>query len=159
MLNNKIELYNCYSPSAAVRHAAWSKILSVIKIINTNEHKTIVYIDTDCIFYNQEKTIADYLSESISIDKNPLKKNKYIYIINNKPWSYSLPCTGFFILESNSKTHSIFKNWYQNDIYKEYNVEHTFEQHSFQNYILPKYLNNIETLDDWMFEQKKMTSF
>lgn len=158
-LYNKIELYNCYSPSADIRHAAWSKILSVLKIINTNEYTTIVYIDSDCIFYNQEKTISDYLSESISIYKNPLKMNKYIYIINDKPWSYTLPCTGFFILKSNSSTLNIFKNWYQNDIYKEYNSQHPFDQYSFQNYILPKYLNDIEIIDDWMFEQKESDQF
>jgi hypothetical protein len=154
--NNEITTFNCLSPTNELRHSAWSKLLSVIKAIKENKHyKYIVYVDSDCIFHNQENTIFNYLTTSKNINKESLNKNADVFFMNNQPWEFNLPCSGFFILKPNDYCLKFFEKWYMNNNKPIYNKKHIWEQYPLQYDILPIERNNIEIINDWMFREFK----
>ena len=153
-LDNNISLYNCLSPTNELRHASWSKLLSIIKIFELkNNYDLIVYLDSDCIFHNQKISIYDYLMNSKNIKNNILNIDSDIFFMNNQPWSFELPCAGFFIIKPNENTFNFFKKWYQNNQNPHYDKIHTWEQYSLQTYLTPN--NCVEIINDWMFREKE----
>jgi hypothetical protein len=151
-LNNDFTLFNCLSPTKGSRHSSWAKLLSVLNILNQyKQYEYIVYIDSDCIFSNQDLSISDYLTQIKNINNQPLNLNKDFFFVNNKPWDSNLPCAGFFILHNTEDSYNILKEWYNNNNNPYYDRIHVWEQYSLQYHIINKYNDNIEVIDDWMF--------
>ena len=151
-LNNNFSLFNCLSPTNQPRHSSWAKLLSTIKVLmDYPQYEYIVYIDSDCIFSNQQLSINDYLTQIKNIDDQQLNLNKDIFFVNNKPWDPNLPCAGFFILRNTENSLNILKNWYNNNDNPYYDKIHVWEQYPLQYKIINSYHNNIEIINDWMF--------
>jgi len=150
-LNNKVEIFNCYSPSNKIRHASWSKILSVTKIMK--EYPTydwILYLDSDCIFNDNTKTIYQYLLNSKNIKGENLDFNQNLFFMNNQPWNPDLPCAGFFIIKNSSEMLWFIESWYSDESVEEFNTWHPWEQNA-----LHLNLNlDCEIINDWMFRER-----
>lgn len=150
-LDDKIELYNCYSPSNKIRHSAWSKILSVIKVMEEySQYEWICYLDSDCIFNDNNKTIYEYLKNSKNIYKSTLNLNKELFFMNNLPWEPLLPCAGFFIIKNTSEMLDFMIKWYSNETNHYLNTNHPWEQISLQHNKTYDY----EIVNDWMFRER-----
>lgn len=152
-LYGNYEYLNCLSPSGEKRHPSWSKLLSIIKIMEEHKkYELILYLDSDCIFNNFEIKIDDYLKNSKTINNIFLNLESDIFFMNNLPWNDDLPCAGFFIIKNNIKSLMFLKEWFnmENDI--THNTIHPWEQTSLQNDLFVKY-NNIEIINDWMFRE------
>lgn len=138
---NIIELYNCLDPnSGKPRHSAWSKILSTKKALNLN-YDYVVYIDSDCIFKNHEKTLESFIEPYLNYD---------ILFLNDKPYSFDRPCSGFYICKVSSHSRKFINAWYNIRI-PENNIRHPWEQAAL--YKIYNYYN-IKIIDDWMFKEK-----
>jgi hypothetical protein len=158
LMNEKVELANCLSPNKKPRHAAWSKILSCIKVIEEGcKYDFVVYLDSDCVFNYQETSLINYLDQSKNVLNENLNINSNIFFMNNQPWHRFLPCSGFFIFRPNSTALDFFKSWYQQNQDDEYNLNHPWEQHCLQNYLSKTF--QFEIIDDWMFEDKKQNQY
>jgi hypothetical protein len=142
----------CYSPSGQLRHPAWSKLNSTKKIIEKYKYDLIVYIDSDCIFSNHQISIEEYLKSAKNI-KNESIELKSVIFLNDFPFGYDLPCSGFYIV--NTKDTTIFDDWFNCDDFPHFNLNHSWEQHILHNYILQKWSNKIEVIDDVMFLEKE----
>jgi len=156
---NSDKPYNCLSPSNQLRHPAWSKILSTLKSIEQNKWDLIVYIDSDCIFTNQSQKITDYLRNSITIHNQPLDENKLIYFLNNYPYGDEIACSGFYVIKNSSITKRFLKDWYLNDSNPVFDSTHAFEQVILNDYIIPKYSEYIDIIDDIMFKRNGDNQF
>lgn len=150
-LNDEYPTNNCFSPKNELRHSAWSKLLSSIKIISDYpKYDYIVYIDSDCIFYDFNLSISDYLLKSKVVNGVPITESNLIFL-NDKPWSLVLPCSGFYIFKNNSDSKEMFKKWFETDDPKN-NLNHNWEQNSL--YLnLDNFIKNISVIDDWMFRE------
>lgn len=139
---NSRSLYNCIDPHRkAVRHAAWSKLLSTKKALDL-DYEYVVYIDTDCIFKDFNKRL-----ESI-IEAYP--QNDTIFF-NNKPHpNPESPCSGFYICKVNDSTKQFIYDWYNLNL-QEFNTKHSWEQEALR-YIYKKY--NLVIVDAWMFVEE-----
>jgi hypothetical protein len=156
LLNGQVNIHNCISPNKRPRHASWSKILSCIKAIyDENKYEFILYIDSDCIFYNQKISLEHYLHKTKKIQTNNSIKPIEINFLNNKPWNYSLPCAGFFIFKPTTDSLSFFKDWYKQ--HGQYDIKHPWEQKTLHNYLYAKY--NFKIINDWMFEKKSENQY
>lgn len=150
-LNNKVEIFNCYSPSNKIRHASWSKILSVIKIMK--EYPTydwIFYLDSDCVFNDNTKTIYEFLLNSRNTKGTDLDFKQNLFFMNSLPWSSDLPCAGFFIIKNNNEMLQFMEYWYSDESVEKFNTIHPWEQNSLQFNL--KY--DCEIIDDWMFRER-----
>ena len=145
----------CYSLIDNKRHPAWGKILSVLKAFKYFNYDRIVYIDTDCIFEDQEQSIDDYLKEAKNLSGKSIRKNIPIYFLNDYP-DYPLdPCSGFFIADRNSI--HMLNHWYQ--LESEFNDTHPWEQGALKKYIYPVWKDQIELIDDVMFHRRTYPQF
>ena len=158
LINNEVRLANCLSPNKKPRHAAWSKILSCIKVIEEGcKYDFVVYLDSDCVFNHHETSLINYLDEA----KNILNQNgdieHDIFFMNNQPWSRNLPCSGFFIFRPTPNSLDFFKTWYQQNQDDEYNLNHPWEQHCLWNYLSKTF--QFEIIDDWMFQDQKQNQY
>ena len=142
---------DCYSPKGELRHPAWAKLLSTRKIMLSEKYDLLIYIDSDCIFKDHNKSIEDYLSSIKNIENNTLRK-KTITFLNDIPWSNKMPCSGFYIVRGNNT--KIFDDWFNSDL-PHYNLNHTWEQKALYDVVLPKWSNDIEVINDVMFLEKK----
>jgi hypothetical protein len=151
-LNNEYPTNNCLSPKNELRHSAWSKLLTSIKIINEYpQYDYVVYIDSDCIFYDNNLSIVDYISKSNVINGVGVMDSNIIFL-NDNPWNSKLPCSGFYIYKNNNESKKMFEQWYQTDDPR-HNLKHIWEQNSL--YInLNDFMNKISVIDDWMFEER-----
>jgi hypothetical protein len=150
-LNNEFPTNNCFSPKNELRHSSWSKLLTSIKIINDYpQYDYVVYIDSDCIFYNTYLSISDYISKSKVVNGTNIMDSNIIFL-NDKPWSISLPCAGFYIYKNSNETKEMFKKWFETDDPKN-NLNHNWEQNSL--YLnLQEFNSKISIIDDWMFRE------
>jgi len=135
-----VVLNNCKDPNSGnLRHAAWSKLLST-NIALELSYDYIVYIDSDCIFKNFNKSLEDFIN----------LYNKPIIFLNNKPWGDTVPCSGFYICKVSSYTKKFIKDWY-NVCIPTRNIYHAWEQDAlwqiFRNY-------DIAIVDQWMFREE-----
>jgi hypothetical protein len=145
----------CYSSSGHERHPAWGKILSVLKAFKYFKYDRIVYIDTDCVFENQELSIDEYLNTFKNTSGKKIKKSADLFFLNNYPYNVDEPCSGFFVAKKESI--DIFNDWHKVD--SNYDNKHPWEQRSLSNYIYPKWKNRIEIIDDIMFERNTVPQF
>ena len=147
-----IKTEQCYSPSGYLRHPSWAKLLSTKKIIKDYNYDIIIYIDSDCIFSNQDISIEEYLKTIKNVENKPLRELP-ITFLNDIPWSDKLPCAGFYIVRTKDIT--IFDDWFNCELFPYYNTNHSWEQYILYNYILPKWGSDIEIINDVMFLEKE----
>ena len=133
-------LYNCFDPiTKEPRHAAWSKLLSTQRALQL-PYDYVVYIDSDCIFKKNQ-----------SIEEFIRPYSKEILFLNDKPYHYDKPCSGFYILKNTPATKKFVKDWYHVQL-PEKNKEHAWEQSALLT-IFEKY--DVQLIDDWMFKEKR----
>ena len=142
-LDNK-QLFNCKDPNTKVlRHSAWSKLLSA-SIAVEKDYSHIVYIDSDCIFKNQNRQIEQFIH---------MYADKDVLFLNNKPWNADKPCSGFFICKVCDQTKQFLKDWYSYNFGKKKNPCR-FEQGALWfMHTNPTY--KIGVIDRWMFQEKE----
>lgn len=145
----------CYSLIDNKRHPAWGKILSVLKAFKYFDYDRIVYVDTDCIFEDQEQSIDDYLKNAKNLNGKSIKKNIPIYFLNDYPDHPGDPCSGFFV--ANKDSIPMLNHWYQ--LESEFNDTHPWEQGALVKYVYPVWKDQIEIIDDIMFHRKSHPQF
>lgn len=152
-INGEFPAFNCFSKSNQKRYSPWSKILSCILASQRFiDYDKVVYIDSDCIFNNFDESVHSYLSNLQALQKYS-SSTPVFTLLNDKPYSYDLPCTGFFIFNNTEAALKILTEWYVNDGGSEsyyYNENHTWEQAIFQR-LLPSLNQSIRIVDDYMF--------
>jgi hypothetical protein len=91
------------------RHAAWCKIqsayLALYEALQSKTYDYIVYIDSDCIFKNFNKSLEEFI-EPYSND---------ILISNDYPFNKMKACTGFFVCKVNNNSLNFLKDWFNYD--------------------------------------------
>jgi hypothetical protein len=100
-----IVLTNCLDPNTKMlRHAAWSKLLSAQKACR-KPYDYVVYIDSDCIFKDFEKSLETFLA--------PYTEKDWIFLCN-RPFSggATTPCSGFFICKPSPTTLQTLNQWF-----------------------------------------------
>jgi len=135
-------LYNCMSPEGNLRHASWSKLLSVLHFMQNCTHDFIVYIDTDCVFKNIARTLNSIV---------PSDKDADFFFFNDKPWSNELPCAGFFVSRVNERAKELLTRWYNVGIPK-HDTVHPWEQNALYR-IWPSMKSRSVLIDEWMFRE------
>ena len=111
-LNDRAEepLFNCLDAKGRLRHASWSKLLSMQRAVVTGGYDYVVYIDSDCIFKDWSHRIEDMIQGHEGSD---------ILVATDAPFHPELPCAGFFILKvgGDSKVAAKFlQDWYGVDM-------------------------------------------
>jgi hypothetical protein len=136
-----ISLYNCIDPNTGEeRHAAWSKLLSTIKVLE-REYDYVVYIDSDCIFRNFNISMESFIEPHADKD---------MIFLNNKPWGDNLPCSGFYICKVGDSAKESMKRWYGAN-WPAKNKKHPWEQDALWNMYKSM---NIAIVDIWMFKEE-----
>lgn len=134
-------LNNCIDPNdGSPRHASWSKLLST-KIAIELDYEYIVYIDSDCIFKDLNKSLDEIIRDYIND----------IIFFNNNPWGYDKPCAGFYICKKSENSIKFIKNWYNYKLPR-CNILHSWEQSALWE-IFKEY--NILIIDTWMFRERE----
>jgi hypothetical protein len=131
-------LYNCIDPNSMnLRHAAWSKLLST-QLALTRPYDYIVYIDSDCIFWDFRISLEQFLAPYLDRD---------FVFTNDQPHNPMKPNTGFFACKVNERTKHNIRDWYNCNI-PEYNTCHAYEQNG-----LWKILHtfSMHLVDMWVF--------
>lgn len=145
-LDESNSLYNCLDPKTnEPRHASWSKLLSTQRALDL-PYDYVVYIDSDCIFYNDDVLLEDIILP---------RKDKSMLFFNDKPFSNHKPCAGFYICKTNSNSKQFIRDWYDVNMPNK-NKDHAWEQ-SALHYLLYKekhpFTNEIGIVDSWMFKE------
>ena len=92
-LNDEYPTNNCFSPKNELRHSSWSKLLTSIKIIDEYpQYDYVVYIDSDCIFYDNNLSILDYISKSNIVNGVGVMDSNIIFL--NDKISRSMQAVG-----------------------------------------------------------------
>jgi len=139
-LNSHPLLISLDPVTGKLRHAAWTKLLSVLHDIDS-DYDYIVYIDSDCIFKDFDMTLDKFMSDHSSYN---------LVFLCNKPFSNpQAPCSGFFIVKVCEESKKILKDWYCFDFAGRKNP-FKFEQGAM--FYIYETLN-IKVLDLWMFEE------
>ena len=139
--SEKIEKFNCAEKNGTLRYAAWSKLLSTYRALSMG-YDYIVYIDSDCIFKDFNKTLDHYIDPH---------KDKNIIFLNSRPWYYDLPCTGFYICKVCDETKEMVKEWYNFDFTK---VKNPCRWEQGYMWLMYKTLN-VGIIDDIMFSESE----
>ena len=131
----------CYSfKSHSFRSVHYTKIISCLKtLIDFPNIEYLVYIDSDCIFYNHNVLLENYIRK---LDLS----NKNILFFDDKPWSENRPSSGFFILKNNVDSIEFLKKWWE--VNSTYYLKHPFEQAVLYN---SYFINKIELINEWQF--------
>lgn len=154
-LDNSLSVYNCLSPSGELRHASWSKIISVLKIMDDfKNYEKIIYIDSDCVFLNTDLSIQSYIDTIKNTNNQKVSHSDKIVFLNDFPWSNQLPCAGFFITPNNEKIKNFFIKWYKNETFSNNNINHNWEQIVLQKELFTSDSSKIEVINDLMFREK-----
>lgn len=142
-LNDKdnIILNNCIDPNTKLtRHCAWAKVLSA-KLALGQDYDYTVYIDSDCIFKDFNKTIESLIKQ---YDNN-------IIFLNDNPSNPDKPNSGFFICKNCSESLKFINDWYNVNI-PDKNIKHSWDQAGLWT-IYQKY--NIAIVNDLMLVEKE----
>lgn len=131
-------LYNCKDPTTKeLRHAAWSKLLSS-SLAHRLPYDYIVYIDSDCIFKDFNISLTNFLGHHYDKD---------IIFLNNKPYNYDKPCSGFYAIKTSVHGGNFLLDWYAVNMGNK-NRNHAWEQDA----LWPIYARyNVGIIDSWMF--------
>lgn len=106
-LNDRAEepLFNCLDAKGRLRHASWSKLLSMQRAVVTGNYDYVVYIDSDCIFKDWSHRIEDMI-----------KPGSDILVATDAPFHPEMPCAGFFILKVGTTALRFIQDWYGVDM-------------------------------------------
>lgn len=97
------EINNCVDPTTRKpRHAAWSKLLSAQMALEKN-YAYVVFIDSDCIFKDFDKSIQQFIGPHMG---------KQITFLNNKPYDHDKVCSGFFICKNTPEVKEFIREWF-----------------------------------------------
>jgi len=152
-MDNPLSLLTCVDLSGNPRHASWAKLVSAMALANES-YELIVYIDSDCIFKDQAKSIETYIS---------ICKEREIVFLTNFMNGHSngipLPCAGFFAFKNNDRIREFLKGWYEMDL-KERNTELYWEQDALWLFMygLPARLDFLKELYDFKIPNRKLNS-
>jgi hypothetical protein len=120
--------------------------LLTTKLALQSDYDYVVYIDSDCIFKDFNQKLEEFIKPYADKD---------ILFLNDKPWSDTMPCAGFYICKINEYVKQFVFNWYN------YNIPHKDKNHAWeQNALYALWDNvcksyNIGVIDSWMFEEKE----
>jgi hypothetical protein len=135
------------------RHVAWAKLLAIFGLMKQG-YESICYIDTDVMFTDIDRSIADFVS------KTPLSwgsRNGDALFLNNKPYgcvdNNDMPCSGVILISVSEWSRSFLRTWYELDI-PEHDLGHPWEQNALWE-IFRNYPRGIGVLDTWMFRDDK----
>lgn len=119
----------CRNPSTkTLRHAAWSKILSIYRELL--KYDTVVYLDSDA-YFNNTTDIYEKLSQFSA--KAPIK------FLKDTPW-FDKANTGFIVADNHAESFRFLKRWYWADgIDAKYDTEGVVDQYFVQNTDDPAY--------------------
>jgi len=141
------QFLNCKNPiTGALRHPSWSKLHSAHLSLKL-DYDYVVYIDSDCIFKDFNKSLYDFIE--------PFSKNDILFL-NDKPWRPYVPCAGFFILRVSEYVKDFVQHWYYENIPGKdagYPWEQTALWNIFSDVSSRSY--RITLIDSWMFLEKK----
>jgi hypothetical protein len=100
--------YNAHFGRISERHAAWDKILAVMRLLPYYDY--VMWIDADCVFNNFDKRIEDYFSKCGTFCRD------VAYDGNNGQWHYVN--TGVFILKHDQKSFDFLNTVWNSHDYK-----------------------------------------
>lgn len=135
------------------RHPSWYKV-KALDYCRSLGYDTVIYIDSDCFFVNLMR-YDQYFSKEVNIKGKKVDMTKAFIFLNDKPWSYDLPCAGFIIMNDNDISFSFLESWYNAGRY----YENTLWKHSWEQGVLQHKMDYwweyIEIVDDWQFREKE----
>ena len=115
--DNMYSVYNCKDPhSGALRHASWSKLLSMSRAL-TESYDYVVYTDSDCIFKDFDHKIEDFVGPTTAD----------VLVTSDQPYRKTKACAGFFICRVNDAARKFISDWYNVNL-PERNIKHSWEQ-------------------------------
>jgi hypothetical protein len=142
----------CYNPRLReARCGSFAKLVAMRDAIAL-PYETIVYIDSDCIFRNHERSVEDFTTTCPVHAGVPFEQACTGHL-RNIPWTPDLPCAGFFIARNTPRTHAFLKKWwdYPNP---EHAFQHDFEQSSLRE-IYPEVSDRICVWDAIFFQEQE----
>jgi hypothetical protein len=117
--NSKDTISSYSSIAKNTRSASWTKLLCIYSYLKKN-YDYIIYMDSDCIFYNQKLSLNKLISK--------IKKEKKLGLLySDKPWNCNLPNAGFMILRNSKYTKKLIKFWWNSKDYLN-SHKHPYEQ-------------------------------
>jgi hypothetical protein len=97
------EINNCVDPTTRKpRHAAWSKLLSTQIALQKN-YPYVLFIDSDCIFKDFNKSIQEFIGAHMS---------KQMTFLNNKPYDDDKVCSGFYMCKNTPEVKEFIREWF-----------------------------------------------
>lgn len=141
--SNVIEINNNIDPNTGIpRHSAWSKLLSTQLALQL-KYDYVVYIDSDCIFRNFEKTLESFIEPLLTYD---------LIFLNNFPFNHDdKPCSGFYVGKVSRHLRNLIKHWFSYDFKGKKNPVR-WEQGALWQFYKK---HNIHVVNDIMFLEKK----
>ena len=135
------------------RHPSWYKV-KALDYCRSLGYDKVIYIDSDCFFKNSVG-YEQYFTKELTIQGDKIDMSKSFIFLNDKPWSYNLPCAGFIIMNNNDTTLSFLESWYSlGNYYRNSLWNHSWEQGILQ-HRMKHWSGEIEIVDDWQFREKK----
>ena len=139
--------HNCLDPNTLeLRHVAWSKVLATKKALSLN-YDYVVYLDSDCIFNDFERTVESLIQEHESL--NMILFRDYV----SDGYRF-LPNSGFYVLKVCDHSRRLVDMWYNVNI-PQYNSGHTWDQMGLWN-IIPDD-PTVFVSGEWMFHPGVIT--
>lgn len=139
--------HNCLDPNTLeLRHVAWSKVLATKKALSLN-YDYVVYLDSDCIFNNFERTLESIIQEHES--SNLILFRDYVSADDR-----FLPNSGFYICKVCDHSRSLVDKWYNVNI-PQYNSGHTWDQMGLWKVIPDD--PTVVVIGEWMFQLSSVT--
>jgi hypothetical protein len=135
--NSKDTISSYSSIAKNTRSASWTKLLCIYFYLK-KKYDYIIYMDSDCIFYNHNFSLHK-LIEKIK------KEKKEGLLYSDKPWNCNLPNAGFMILHNSKYIKNLIKYWWNSKDYI-HSHKHPYEQkklHDFWTSNLFNIKNNI----------------
>lgn len=137
----------------------WTKVLLVLEELKRNRYKYVLWLDTDALIQ---------LNQHLSIFINSHMKNRDMLISSDPPIWRSPFNAGVWCVKNNNKTKQLLEQWlsyYNKDLWNEVDGKWTcrkcqwsgseYEQGAFVKYILPKYKNNIQSINYKLINNNK----
>lgn len=112
------------------RSASWAKIIAAKDALSLN-NSAVVYLDSDCIFRDQQTTIEEFTAKAQRRSGCSSFDESVIGFLNNYPNNADTPCCGFFVLKNNPDGISLLSEWW-NLSNPYYNLKFYFEQASME---------------------------
>lgn len=131
-----------YSSSAGqVRAASWVKLLAVQRALELG-YEFVVWIDSDCIFYNHD---ADWDEIMSNFDQPEVLFLSWL----DRPFYHDQFCAGFFIVRSDSQVKSLLRSIWNAP--SEYSWKHVYEQSALNEALRKWPKSSVILVDEPMF--------